>query len=169
MVSFRFFLCFINWRSVSRLTNLAIRGFGPLPLPGKRLQVLTSLAVIVTSFFSHTNHLGEDFFIRLLLYTEDAHVLPSLVLFNAVGLYDWRPVIHSRNFHLLQLLNSAKAAKEWSCEEVFGNERRHPNVCSDDAAIPSIPGLVHSRRWLLPSSLFAGIGADSELLRVILQ
>ena len=32
--------------------------------------------------------------------------------------------------------------------------------------LPSIPGPVRSTRWLLPSFLFAGFGADAELLRV---
>ena len=54
LVSFRFLLCFNIWCLVSRLKNWEVRGFGPLPPPGKRWQVLTSLAVIMTPAFSAT-------------------------------------------------------------------------------------------------------------------
>ena len=52
LVSFRILLCFINWCLVSRRKNLGIKVFGHLTLPGRRSQVLKSLAMIVISFFS---------------------------------------------------------------------------------------------------------------------
>ena len=75
--------------------------------------------------------------------------------YSMLSTSDLRPVIHQSRSSHLQVLNSAKAAKERPCEE-FGNERRQPNVCPDDAAIPVHSWSMHSTRWLLPSSFFAG-------------
>ena len=51
---FKFLLFFISWCLVSRLTNMAISGLGPVPPLGKRLQMLTSFFVIDAPAFSAT-------------------------------------------------------------------------------------------------------------------